>query len=93
MNHICPNTRAYIHVASFKPIIRLLPERSASAILVHTLAKKWWDITHTFHIANREMTVTPHDFHHMIGLRSNGAIIKLEGKSSMQLDIVLLGRR
>ena len=76
-------TRAYIHAASFKPIIHLLLKRSASAIMVHTLAKRWWDTTHTFHIADREITVTPHDFHHMIGLRCDGAIINLEGKSSV----------
>ena len=28
----------------------------------------WWDTIHTFHIAEREMTVTPYDFHHMTGL-------------------------
>ena len=52
-------TRAYIHAADFKPIIQLLMERSASAILVQTLAERWWDTTHTFHIADREITITP----------------------------------
>ena len=48
---------------------------------MHTLAKRWWGITHTFHIVNREMIVIPYDFHHMIGLRCDGALINLEGKS------------
>ena len=84
---------AYIHVAGFKPIICLLLERSASPILVQSLAKRWWDTTHTFHIADREMIVTPCDFHHMIGLRCDGAIINLEGESGTQLGIDLLERR
>jgi len=52
-------TKAYIRVAGFEPIIHLLLERSASAILVQSLAERWWDTTHTFHIIDREMTVTP----------------------------------
>ena len=52
-------TRAYIRAADFEPIIQLLMERSASAILVQTLAERWWDTTHTFHIADREITITP----------------------------------
>ena len=39
------------------------------------------------------MTVTPHDFHHMTGLRCDGAFINLEGESGTQLSIDLLGRR
>ena len=84
---------AYIHVAGLEPIICLLPERSTSTILVQSLTERWWDTTHTFHIANREMTVTPHDFHRMISLRCDGAIINLEGESGTQLVIDLLGRR
>ena len=41
-------TKAHIHVAGFEPIIRLLPKRLTSAILVQCLAEGWWDITHTF---------------------------------------------
>ena len=86
-------TRSYICVAGFKLIIRLLSERFASAILLQSLAKRLWDTIHTFHIAAREMIVTPHDFHHMIGLRCNGAFINLEGESGTQLGIDLLRRR
>ena len=68
-------------------------ERSANAILVQTLAKRWSDTTHTFHIADREMTVTPHDCHHMIGLRCDGAFINLEGESGTLLGIELLRKR
>ena len=90
---LATETRAHICAVGFEPIICLLPERSSSAILVQSLAKRWWDTTHTFHIADREMTVTPHDFHHMIGLKCDGALINLEGKLSTQLGIDLLERR
>ena len=86
-------TKAYIRATSFEPIIRLLLERSTSAILVQSLVKRWWDTAHTFHIANREMTVTPCDFHYMIGVRCDGALINLEGESSIQLGIDFLRRR
>lgn len=86
-------TRGYIHVAGFEPIIHLLPERSTSAILVQILAKRWWDATRTFHIADREMIITPHDFHRMTSLRCDRALINLEGESGTQLGINLLGRK
>ena len=86
-------TRAHIHATGIEPIIHLLLKTFASAILVQTLAKRWWDTTHTIHIADREMTMTPHDFHHMTSLRCNGALINLEGESGTQLGIDLLGRR
>ena len=85
--------KAHIHVVSFEPIIRLLLERSASAILVQCLAERWWDTTHTFHIVEREMTVTFGDFHHMTGLRCDGAIINLKVESGTWLVIDLLKRR
>lgn len=58
-------TRAHIHVASFEPIIHLLLGRLANAILIQSLTERWWDTTLTFHIVDREMTMTPHDFHFM----------------------------
>ena len=79
--------KAHIYVASFEPIIRLLPERSMSAILVQSPIERWWDTTYTFHIVEREMTVTPRDFHHITGLRCDGATINLEGESATQLAI------
>ena len=86
-------TKAYIRVAGFKLIIRLLLEQSASAILVQTLAEKWWDTTHTFYIADRDMIVTSNNFHHMTDLRCDRALINLERESSIQLGIELLRRR
>ena len=49
------------------------------------------DTTHTFHITEREITVTPHDFYWMTSLRSHRPIIDLEGESSIQEGIDLLG--
>jgi len=66
------DTKALVYAASFEPVVHLLLEGSASGILVQTLAKRWWDATHTFHIAEREMTVTLYDFHQMMGLRFDG---------------------
>ena len=39
------------------------------------------------------MTVTPYDFHHMTGLNFEGAIINLDGVSSIQLGLDMLGRK
>ena len=71
----------------------LLLKRSARAILVQTLVERWWDTTYTFPIADMEMTMTPHNFHNMTGLRCDEAFINLEGESGIRLGIDLLGRR
>ena len=92
-NILTEETWGHFHAVGFEPVIHLMPERSASAVLGSTLAKRWWDITHTFHIAGREMTITPYDFHHMTGLRFDGVLISLEDESGIQLGIDLLGRR
>ena len=86
-------TKAHIRAVGFKPIIHLLPERLASTILEQYLVERWWDTIHTFYIVEREMTVTPHDFHHMTSLRCDDAVINLKGESGTQLAIDLLGRR
>ena len=86
-------TWGHIRAAGFKPIIYLLPERSTSVILVQTLVERWWDTTHTFHIADREMTITPHDFHCITSLWFDGALINLEGELGAQLGLELLKRR
>ena len=55
--------------------------------------ERWWDTTHTFHIAKREMTVIPYDFHRMTSLRFEGDIISLDGASGIQLGLNMLGRK
>ena len=71
-NLLVLETKAYIREAGFEPIIGLLLEKSVSATLVQCLIERWWDTTYTFHIAEREMTVTPYDFFRMIGLSFKG---------------------
>ena len=78
-------TKAYIWEAGFKPIIGLLSKRPVSVTLVQCLIERWWDTTHTFHIAEWLMTVTPYDFYYMIGLSFGRAIIYLDGVLSIQL--------
>ena len=39
------------------------------------------------------MTIIPHDFHHMTGLRFDGIPISLEDKLGIRSGIDLLGRR
>lgn len=80
-------------VVSFEPIMCLFLEGSTNGILVQALADSWWDTTHTFHIAGRGMTVTPHDFHQMTNLRFDGPIINLESDLGIQLGINLLGQK
>ena len=80
-NLLNPETRGYIWQVVFEPIISLLLEKSASATLVQYV------ITHTFHIAEREITVTPYDFYCMIGLSFEGVIFSL----GVQLGIDMLG--
>ena len=57
------------------------------------LIKRWWDTTHTFHIAKREMTMTPYNFYCMTGLSFKEAIINLDGVSGIQPSLDMLGRK
>ena len=83
-NLLVLETKAYIWEAGFEPIIDILLEKSANATLVQCFIERWWDTTHTFHIAKREMTVIPYDFHHMTSL---------DGASGIQLCLNMLGRK
>ena len=92
-NLLVPETRGYMQEAGFEPISGLLPKKSASATLVQCLIERWWGTTHTFHIAKREMTMTPYDFYCMTGLSFEGAIIRLDDMSGIQLGLDMLGRK
>ena len=72
------DTKALVHAANFEPIMHLIPKRSANDILEQALTKRWWDTTHAFHIARKELTVTPHDFHRITDLRTDRPIINME---------------
>jgi len=71
-----------VNAVGFGPLMHLLPDGVASDILVQALTERWWDTTHTFHIAGKELIVT-HDFHRMTSLRSDGPIINLENESGI----------
>ena len=92
-NLLVLETKAYIWEAGFEPIIDILLEKSANATLVQCFIERWWDTTHTFHIVEREMTVTSYDFYYMIGLSFEGVIISLDGVSSIQLGFNRLERK
>ena len=66
---------------------------SASDTLVQCLIERWWDTTHTYHIAEQEMTVTPYDFYCMTGLSFKRAIISLDDVSGIQLGLDMLERK
>lgn len=47
--------------------------------MVLALVERWWDTTHTFHIASREMTLTLHDTYRLTGLYYRGTSMKFRG--------------
>lgn len=51
-------TKALVNADDFRQLLLLLPKISASGVLVQALAERWWDTTHTFHIAKWEITMT-----------------------------------
>ncbi|KAL0016109.1 hypothetical protein SO802_003178 [Lithocarpus litseifolius] len=79
--------------SGFEPIVGLLLERFASATFMQCLIERWWDTTHTLHIARREITVTLYNFYRMTDLSFEGAIINLDGVSGIQLGLGMLGRK
>ena len=68
-------------------------ERSTKATLVQCLIERWWDTTHTVHIAEQEMIVTPYDLYRMTSLSFEAVIINLDDVSSIQLGLDMLGRK
>ena len=56
-NLLALETRDYVWEAGFEPIIGLLLKRSTSATPMQCLIERWWDITHTFHIAEWEISL------------------------------------
>lgn len=69
MGRLTNETRALVEIVGFKKFLELQSIEPAKKTLIYCLANRWWDITHTFQIAGREMTVTPCDIYRLIGLR------------------------
>ena len=87
---LADDTKALVHEASFKPILHLFLDNFINAILVQALVERWWDTTHTFHIAERKMNLTPYAFRWMTNLQCDSLIINLEGESGIVISIELL---
>jgi hypothetical protein len=67
-------TRSFVEMDGFKHFMETQPINSAKKSLLCVLAERWWDTTHTFHIADVEMTIMPYDVYHLTGLRIDGII-------------------
>jgi hypothetical protein len=62
-------TRSFAEAAGFKHFVETQPTKTAKKSLLCALVERWWDTTHTFHIAGVEMTITPYDMYRLTGLR------------------------
>ena len=82
-------TKALVREVVFEPLMCLLLESLASGVLGQVLVKRWWDTTYTFHIVEREMTMTPHDFHRMTELTASGLVVTLKGELGTTLSLEL----
>lgn len=80
-----------MRAADFELLIRLLPQSFTSNMLVQGLAERGWDTNQTLHIAERDMSMTLHDFYRMTELRVSSPIISLKGELGMALSVELLG--
>jgi hypothetical protein len=52
-------TKALVELADFRPMVENLAGSWSLKCVVLCLSQRWWDTTHTFHIACREMAMTP----------------------------------
>jgi hypothetical protein len=52
-------THSFIETAGFKYFVETQPTKTAKKSLLCALAERWWDTTHTFHIAVVEMGLSP----------------------------------
>jgi hypothetical protein len=67
-------TRFFVEAASFKHFVETQPIERAKKSILCALAERWWDTTHTFHIASVEMTITPYGVYRLTGLRVDGIV-------------------
>ncbi|KAI8572764.1 hypothetical protein RHMOL_Rhmol01G0225600 [Rhododendron molle] len=61
--------KGIVREAGFGEFVGILMRASNDHQLVRALAKRWWDMTNSFHFTFSEMTVTPLDFSAITGLR------------------------
>ena len=65
-------THALIELVGFKNFVELHPTEFAKKFLLYALVERWWDTTHTFHIASVGMMITLYDKYRLTGLRVDG---------------------
>lgn len=71
-DRLTPDTQQLVSDVGFGTVAAVTIHRATSNTLVFCLAERWWDTTHTLHLAGREWTLTPYDFHRLTGLRMRG---------------------
>ena len=67
-------THSFIEVVGFKQFVESQPIATAKKNLLYALVERWWDTTHTFHIAGMEVRITSYDVYRLTGLRVDGII-------------------
>lgn len=90
---LTPEAIGLVGLAGFREMVKCMSPAWSRKCLVLYLAQRWWDITHTFHIAGREMTMTPLDMYQLTGLNMIGGrvIHILELADDVHLDQIYLG--
>ncbi len=77
---LTPLTRSFVEMAGFKQFVESQPTETVRKVLLCTLVERWWDTTHTFHIAGVKMTITPYDIYRLTGLRVDGITPTFPGR-------------
>jgi hypothetical protein len=63
MEELTPETQGLVGLAEFREMVENMSPTWSRKCLILYLAQRWWDITHTFHLASREMNMTPFDMY------------------------------
>uniref|UniRef100_A0A2N9EQ52 Aminotransferase-like plant mobile domain-containing protein n=1 Tax=Fagus sylvatica TaxID=28930 RepID=A0A2N9EQ52_FAGSY len=69
---LIPLTQFMVELVGFKQFVESQPTETSKKIFLYALAERWWDTTHTFHIASVEVTITLYDKYRLTGLRVDG---------------------
>ena len=88
------NTKGYVIQAGFGSVVDLLTY-DGSKSLCYCIGERWWDSTHTMHIAGRELTITPYDIFRLTGLRVMDSPIPSSypsGEEVAQFHLRVIGR-
>ena len=80
----------------FDPFVRVIEAAmtiDGSHVFALNLLEWWWDTTNSFHFPWGEMTITPHDFSMITGLRFTQSLVECDSSITPQhsLAVQLLG--